>query len=60
MNENLGLRVEMCDNGAGYMVGWLVHDNGVRRRASEEEVRLWDALQAALAKLPAKAGGRKP
>lgn len=57
--QALRLRIEMVDNGAGYMVGVLVHDNGVRRRASEEEVQLWEALQQALAKLPQAKGPKR-
>lgn len=52
--QALRLRIEYKDNGGGFDLAWLVHDNGVRRRASEEEVQLWEALQQALAKLQAK------
>lgn len=42
-------RVERVPTGldSEYTVPMLVHDSGVRRRASEEEAALWDALQAA-------------
>lgn len=42
----LTFRIERKDNGGGYPIAFVVHDGGVRRRASEEEAALWDALQA--------------
>lgn len=44
----VAFRLEWCDNGSGrYSLPWIVHDDGRRRRASEEEAVLWQALQAA-------------
>ncbi len=56
--ETLGFRIEFKDNGAGqgYTIPWKVHDDGRRFRATEDEVRLWEALQDAMGRLPAKKG----
>lgn len=54
--ETLGFVIEWKDNGAGqgYLLPWKVHDDGRRFRATEDEARLWEALQDALARIPAK------
>lgn len=45
--DTLGFKIELRPHGPGNEVAWLIDDAGRQRRASAEELALWQALQAA-------------
>ena len=47
----LGFRLEPRPHSPGHTAFWLVHDSRLERLATEEEVKLWQALEQALRQL---------